>query len=113
MVIYAQFVKYNLSKIHSFIHSFQTSDIATEPLTSSEVVSFQLQSTEGMPNLTKQCVSASCTLDPIPTILLKDNIIKPRQLCWEVFIVMPMCVFVSVCLLTRYLKNYLTNHLHF
>ncbi len=44
-------------------------------------------------------------------------IFKPRQLCWAGFIVMLMCVCVcvcvSVCLLTRYLKNYFTNQLHF
>ncbi len=60
-------------------------------------------------------------------MLMKDQIecdlmlIKPRQLCWAGFIAMLMCVcvcvcvsvYVSVCLLTRYLKNYLTNQLHF
>ncbi len=41
------------------------------------------------------------------------EIIKPRQLCWAGFIVRLMCVCVSVCLLTRYLKKYLINQLHF
>ncbi len=35
--------------------------------------------------------------------------IKARQLCWVGFIAMLMSV--CVCLLTRYLKNYLSNRL--
>ena len=42
------------------------------------------------------------------------DVVKPSQLCWAGFMVMLMCVCVCVyvCLLTRYLKHYLTNQLH-
>ncbi len=73
------FVNYfqdKVSMIHSSITpSFQTSDIGNVSLVSSDLVSFQLQSTEAMTKLIKQCASKSCPLDTIPTVLLKDDII--------------------------------------
>ncbi len=48
-------------------------------LVSSEFVSLQLQSTEAIEKLIKQYASKFCLLDPIPTILLKDEIILSAQ----------------------------------
>ena len=53
------------------------------------------------------------------TMTVWNIIFKPRQPRWAGFIAMLMCVCVSVCvclsvcLLTIYLKNYLSNQLHF
>ncbi len=73
---FVNYIQDNVSNIHPSIIPYpQTSDIATVPLVSSELLSFQLQSTEAMTKLIKQCTSKSCTLDPISTVLLKDEII--------------------------------------
>ncbi len=84
---FVNYFQHKVSKIYSSITpSFQTSDIGSVSLVSSELVSYQLQSTEAMTKLIKQCasnMSKSCPLDPIPTLLLKDDIILRQKFCLQ------------------------------
>jgi hypothetical protein len=71
------FVSYFQSKVHR-IHSSiasctSSTDVIDDVVTSAELISFRAQTIESIARVIKQLPTKSCSLDPLPTALLKDD----------------------------------------
>jgi hypothetical protein len=71
---FASFFCEKVHKIHSSITTSSASDdCIADPVTMAELTSFQPQTVESITRVVKQCATKTCSLDSLPTALLKDD----------------------------------------
>ena len=76
---FVTFFHVKVEKIHISIAAMtvDTAEVHPEQVTVAELTSFQPQTPESIRKVIKNCAPKSCSLDPLPTALLKDDSVLP------------------------------------